>query len=170
MSCLQTLVALSSGEAEYYALIRGACTSWGIQSHYQDWMIEIPIQIYSDSSAAKSVARKRGVGGRPKKFADTPLMAAESSSSWSLEFGCRRGRARNHWRQVARFASGQSMLVKDGCSNHNDSSSNSRLEKYRMVKNDEKQVGDAEPQGVEGQTKCQMFKRDRVRRRIRRFV
>ena len=34
MSCLQTLVALSSGEAEYYALIRGACTSLGIQSHY----------------------------------------------------------------------------------------------------------------------------------------
>ena len=27
MSCLQTLVALSSGEAEYHALIRGACTS-----------------------------------------------------------------------------------------------------------------------------------------------
>ena len=27
MSCLQTLVALSSGEAKYYALIRGACTS-----------------------------------------------------------------------------------------------------------------------------------------------
>ena len=36
MSCLQTLVALSSGEAEYYALIRVACTSLGIQSHYQD--------------------------------------------------------------------------------------------------------------------------------------
>ena len=33
MSCLQTLVALSSGEAEHYALIRGACTSLGIQSH-----------------------------------------------------------------------------------------------------------------------------------------
>ena len=30
MSCLQTLVALSSGEGEYYALIRGACTSLGI--------------------------------------------------------------------------------------------------------------------------------------------
>ena len=36
MSCLQTLVALSNGEAEYYALIRGGCTSLGIQSHYQD--------------------------------------------------------------------------------------------------------------------------------------
>ena len=57
MSCLQTLVALSSGEAEYYALIRGACTSLGIQSHYQDWMIDVPIQIYSDSPAARSVAR-----------------------------------------------------------------------------------------------------------------
>ena len=44
-SCLQTLVALSSGEAEYYALIRGACTGLGIQSHYQDWMIDVPIQI-----------------------------------------------------------------------------------------------------------------------------
>ena len=66
MSCLQTLVALSSGEAEYYALIRGACTSLGIQSHYQDWMIDVPIQIYSDSSAARSVARRRGIGGRPR--------------------------------------------------------------------------------------------------------
>ena len=64
MSCLQTLVALSSGEAEYHALLRGACTSLGIQSHYQDWMIDVPIQIYSDSSAARSVARRRGIGGR----------------------------------------------------------------------------------------------------------
>ena len=64
MSCLQTFVALSSGEAEHYALIRGACTSLGIQSHYQDWMIDVPIQINSDSSAARSVARRRGIGGR----------------------------------------------------------------------------------------------------------
>ena len=54
MSFLQTLVALSSGEAEYYVLIGGACTSLGIQSHYQDWMIDVPIQICSDSSAARS--------------------------------------------------------------------------------------------------------------------
>ena len=64
MSCLQTLVALSSGEAEYYALIRGACTSLGIPSHYQVWVIDFPIQMYSDSSEATSVARRRGIGGR----------------------------------------------------------------------------------------------------------
>ena len=44
-------------------MIRGACTSLGIQSHYQDWMTDVPIQIYSDSSEARSVARRRGIGG-----------------------------------------------------------------------------------------------------------
>ena len=42
-------------------------------------------------------------------------------------------RSRNH-SQVARFASGQNMLVKDGCSNHDGS--NNKLEKYRMVENE----------------------------------
>ena len=88
MSFLQTLVALSSGEAEYYALIRGACTSLGIQSHYQDWMIYVPIQIYSDSSAARSVARRRGIWRTSETFANTSFVIAESSSTWSLEVGC----------------------------------------------------------------------------------
>ena len=48
MSCFQTLVALSSGETEYYALIRGARTSLGIQSHYQDWMIDVPKVLQED--------------------------------------------------------------------------------------------------------------------------
>ena len=58
------IVRRGSGEAEYYALIRAACTSLGIQSHHQDWMIDDPIRIYSDSSAARSVARRRVLGGR----------------------------------------------------------------------------------------------------------
>ena len=88
MSCLQTLVALASGEAEYYALIRGACTSLGIQSRYQDWMIDVPIQIYSDNSAARSVARRRGNRRTSETFADTSFVVAESSGAWSLEVGC----------------------------------------------------------------------------------
>ena len=64
MSCLRTIVALSSGEAECHALIRGACTNMELQSHYQDWTIDVPIQMYKDSSAARSVARRRGIGGR----------------------------------------------------------------------------------------------------------
>ena len=45
MSFLQTRVALSSGEAECYTLIRGTCTSLGIQSLYQDWIIDVSRQI-----------------------------------------------------------------------------------------------------------------------------
>ena len=63
MSRLQTLVALSSGAAGYYALIRGACTSLENQSHYQDWMIDVSMGMYSERSAARSVARRRGIGG-----------------------------------------------------------------------------------------------------------
>ena len=63
MSCLQTFVALSSEDAECYALIRGACASLTIQSHYQDWMVDVPIDVYFDISAAQIVARRRGIGG-----------------------------------------------------------------------------------------------------------
>ena len=42
-------------------------------------------------------------------------------------------RSRNHC-QLARFANGQNMLVKDGYSSHEDS--NSKLVKYRMVENE----------------------------------
>ena len=44
MSCLQTLVALSSGEAEYYALIRGAYTSLGIQSQLCQYKFTVTVQ------------------------------------------------------------------------------------------------------------------------------
>ena len=46
-----------------------------------------------DSSAARCVARRCGSGGTSGTLADTTLMAAESSSSWSLDIGCRCRRA-----------------------------------------------------------------------------
>ena len=68
MSCYQTLVALLGGGVECYALIRGASTNLGIKSHYQDCTIEVQIQIYRDSSAARSVAKRRGIGGRLRQL------------------------------------------------------------------------------------------------------
>ena len=123
MSCLQTLVALSSGEAEYYAFIRGACTSLGIQSHYQDWMTDVPIQIYSDSSAARSVARRRGIGGRLRHL-QTRHLWLQSRVQVS---GIQRTHSRNHCRD-AKSVNGQNMLFKDGCSNHDK-------QQQRMVEN-----------------------------------
>ena len=60
--CVKRLLHYRAGEAEYCALIRGTCTSLGIPSRCQDWMIHGSIDVHSDSSA-RSVARRRG-GGR----------------------------------------------------------------------------------------------------------
>ena len=77
---MQTLIALSSGEAEYDALILGARPSLGSLSHNQNWMTELPIDNFSDGSAAWSVVRRRGIGGylRPP---DTTLVVAQPSCS-----------------------------------------------------------------------------------------
>ena len=45
------------------------------------------------SSAARSVVRRRGIGGRLRLVQTRPLVAAEPSSSRSLEVGCCRRRA-----------------------------------------------------------------------------
>ena len=121
MSCLQTLVALSSGEAEYYALIRGACTSLGIQSHYQDWMIDVPIQIYTDTSAARSVARRRGIGGRLRHLQTRHLWLQSRVALGHLKLDVVAGErnpahTRNHC-GAAKTVNGQKMLVRDGCCN-----------------------------------------------------
>lgn len=61
-STLQASIGLSSAEAEYYALVRGACYSLGMQAHFEDWHLKIPIRVHSDSSAARAYAKKRGLG------------------------------------------------------------------------------------------------------------
>ena len=124
MSCLRTLIGFSRGEAEYYALIRGACTSLEIQSHYQDWMIDVPIQIWSDSSAARSVARKRGIGGSLRHLQTRHLWLQSRVALGHLKLDVVAGErnpadSRNHCRDE-RSVNGQNMLVRGGCSNHDN--------------------------------------------------
>ena len=61
-SLLQTQVGLSSGEAEFYALCRGAATGLGLVSYFSDLGIRAVLRCYSDSSAARAVASRRGLG------------------------------------------------------------------------------------------------------------
>ena len=59
----QTVIALSSGEAEYYSVTRGACEGLGIVGLLEDLGDQrIPIEVLTDSSAAKGIASRRGVG------------------------------------------------------------------------------------------------------------
>ena len=61
-SSTQSVVALSSGEAEYYGLVKGASTGLGIKSMFEDFGIDLVLELKSDASAACGIARRKGLG------------------------------------------------------------------------------------------------------------
>ena len=61
-SSTQTTIAQSSGEAEYYALVRAAAEGLGMQSVMQDLGWKLRVRLWVDSSAAKSTASRIGLG------------------------------------------------------------------------------------------------------------
>jgi hypothetical protein len=61
-SKLQKTVALSSGEAELNALVAGLTEALGVGSLCSDWQSAIPVQCFCDSSAARGIAHRTGVG------------------------------------------------------------------------------------------------------------
>ena len=61
-SLLQTQVGHSSGDAEFDALCRGAATGLGLVSYLNDLGVNAILRCYSDSSAARAVASRRGLG------------------------------------------------------------------------------------------------------------
>ena len=61
-SSTQGVVALSSGEAEYYALIKGSSMANGIQAMMDDLAIHLEVILHTDSSAAKGMASRSGLG------------------------------------------------------------------------------------------------------------
>ena len=61
-STTQSVVALSSGEAEYYGMVKGASIAIGLQSVLKDFQITCGIEVKSDASAAIGIANRRGLG------------------------------------------------------------------------------------------------------------
>ena len=58
----QQVVATSSGEAEYYGMVKGASNGLGIQGMLLDAGVILGITLCTDSSAAKGIASRRGLG------------------------------------------------------------------------------------------------------------
>ena len=58
----QQVIALSSGEAEYYGMVKGASNALGIVGMLRDLGVESGIDLYTDASAAKGIASRRGLG------------------------------------------------------------------------------------------------------------
>ena len=58
----QVVIALSSGEAEYYAMVKGASIGMGVKGMLADFGISGSIEIKTDSSAAKGISSRRALG------------------------------------------------------------------------------------------------------------
>ena len=61
-SSTQTVIALSSGEAEYYGLVKGAAQGIGVDSLLKEWGVQHNIRLKTDAAAAKGIAQRRGTG------------------------------------------------------------------------------------------------------------
>ena len=58
----QAVIALSSGEAEYYSLTSAACNALGEQSVLRDWGLWFPIHCWMDSNTGLSIGSRHGLG------------------------------------------------------------------------------------------------------------
>ena len=61
-SSIQATIALSSSEAELYALTKGAAQGLGMMSLLSDFGVSIGVMIHTDASAAIGIVRRAGMG------------------------------------------------------------------------------------------------------------
>lgn len=89
-SSTQTVVARSSGEAEYYAAAKGAAEAIGFQSMCRDLGIELKIKVWSDSSACRGMCQRTGIG-KVKHMAVQMLWLQDAVRKRLLDLGAVRG-------------------------------------------------------------------------------
>ncbi len=58
----QSVIAISSGEAEFYALVKGSSELLGMMSIARDLHVPFKGHLHSDSSAAIGISQRRGLG------------------------------------------------------------------------------------------------------------
>ena len=58
----QGIIALSSGEAEYYGMVKGGSMGLGLKALMGDLGLGTKIRIRTDASAAKGIATRKGLG------------------------------------------------------------------------------------------------------------
>lgn len=61
-STVQSTIALSSGESEYYAIVKASSQGLGLRAFYQEWGLAMKVIVRSDSSAARRMTQRRGLG------------------------------------------------------------------------------------------------------------
>ncbi len=58
----QAGVAMNSGEAEFYGAVKRASTGLGMRALYRDIGYDLPLRLWTDSSAAVGICSRQGLG------------------------------------------------------------------------------------------------------------
>ena len=58
----QALISLSSGEAEYYGIVKASSVGLGVKAMMADLGFDLDLEVLTDASAAKGIASRRGLG------------------------------------------------------------------------------------------------------------
>ncbi|CAE7515888.1 unnamed protein product [Symbiodinium natans] len=61
-SNVQSTISLSSGESEFYAIVRAGSIGLSLQAMLEDWGLKVSLRIRSDSSAARGTTQRQGLG------------------------------------------------------------------------------------------------------------
>ena len=87
ISKTQALVSLSSGESEWYALVKGAVEALYLKHFAEECQLPVKVMLLSDSSAARGVARRLGPGPRMKHLQANTLFVQQYIRSKELSLG-----------------------------------------------------------------------------------
>ena len=82
----QAVIALSSGEAEYYGLVTGCSEGLGDQSLAKDFGILLKLHIWMDATAGAAIGSRRGLG-RVKHVDTIFLWVQDLTSSGRITIG-----------------------------------------------------------------------------------
>ena len=87
-SSTQLLVTLSSGGAEFYTFAKAAGAGLGHQSPMRDIGLELPVCVWTDSSAALGIASRSGLGKLRYLETHTPVGSGEGEDGRDLREEC----------------------------------------------------------------------------------
>ena len=91
-SSTQASISLSSGEAEFYGVVRAAGAALGHQSLMEDMGYKLPVRVWTDSSAAMGVCHRQGLG-RLRHIETQSLWVQQKVRNDSIELRKVRGEA-----------------------------------------------------------------------------
>ena len=61
-SITQSVISLSSGEAEFYAMVKGGIVGLEISAMLRELGVQVKLNLKTDASAALGIARRKGLG------------------------------------------------------------------------------------------------------------